>query len=38
MWCDPRNVSAATFQQCLVDLGAKSGHPELPKLTMPPAQ
>ena len=29
MWCDPRNGSAATFQQCLVDLGAKSGRPEL---------
>ncbi len=31
MWCDPRNGSAAAFQQCLVDLGAKSGHPELAK-------
>ena len=30
MWCDPRNGSAALFQKCLVDLGAKSGHPELP--------
>lgn len=29
MWCDPRNGSAATFQRCLVDLGEKSGHPEL---------
>lgn len=29
MWCDPRNGSAAAFQKCLVDLGAKSGHPEL---------
>lgn len=29
MWCDPRNGSDATFQKCLVDLGAKSGHPEL---------
>lgn len=29
MWCDPRNGSSATFQKCLVDLGAKSGHPEL---------
>lgn len=29
MWCDPRNGSAATFQKCLVDLGKKSGHPEL---------
>ena len=32
MWCDPRNGSSAAFQKCLVDLGAKSGHPELPKL------
>lgn len=32
MWCDPRNGSAATFQKCLVDLGAKSGHPELSKV------
>lgn len=32
MWCDPRNGSSATFQRCLVDLGAKSGHPELPKI------
>lgn len=32
MWCDPRNGSAATFQRCLVDLGAKSGHPELAKI------
>jgi hypothetical protein len=32
MWCDPRNGSGATFQKCLVDLGAKSGHPELPKV------
>ena len=29
MWCDPRNGSSAMFQKCLVDLGAKSGHPEL---------
>jgi hypothetical protein len=29
MWCDPRNGSAAAFQECLVDLGEKSGHPEL---------
>jgi hypothetical protein len=28
-WCDPRNGSDAAFQKCLVDLGAKSGHPEL---------
>ncbi|NBO92814.1 MAG: hypothetical protein EBV06_10980 [Planctomycetia bacterium] len=32
MWCDPRNGSAAAFQKCLVDLGEKSGHPELSKL------
>lgn len=29
MWCDPRNGSDAAFQKCLVDLGQKSGHPEL---------
>ena len=29
LWCDPRNGSDAAFQQCLVDLGKKSGHPEL---------
>ena len=29
LWCDPRNGSDAAFQQCLVDLGEKSGHPEL---------
>ncbi len=29
MWCDPRNGSAAAFQKCLLDLGEKSGHPEL---------
>lgn len=29
MWCDPRNGSDAAFQKCLLDLGAKSGHPEL---------
>jgi len=29
-WCDPRNGSGDAFQRCLVDLGAKSGHPELP--------
>src|SRR5579872_7497741 len=29
MWCDPRNGSDVAFQKCLVDLGAKSGHPEL---------
>ena len=32
MWCDPRNGSAAAFQRCLADLGAKSGHPELTKV------
>jgi hypothetical protein len=32
MWCDPRNGSSATFQRCLVDLGAKSGHPELARV------
>jgi pimeloyl-ACP methyl ester carboxylesterase len=32
MWCDPRNGSDATFLKCLVDLGAKSGHPELPEV------
>jgi pimeloyl-ACP methyl ester carboxylesterase len=31
MWCDPRNGSGAAFQKCLVDLGSKSGHPELAK-------
>lgn len=29
MWCDPRNGSDAAFQKALVDLAAKSGHPEL---------
>ncbi len=29
MWCDPRNGSAAAFQQGLRDLGEKCGHPEL---------
>jgi pimeloyl-ACP methyl ester carboxylesterase len=29
MWCDPRNGSSAAFEKCLVDLGKKSGHPEL---------
>ena len=28
-WCDPRNGSAVTFQQALIDLGKASGHPEL---------
>ena len=32
MWCDPRNGSSAAFQRGLVDLGAKSGHPELAKV------
>ena len=29
MWCDPRNGSAKTVQQALVDLGKAAGHPEL---------
>lgn len=29
LWCDPRNGSSATFQRALLDLGEKSGHPEL---------
>jgi len=29
MWCDPRNGSDHAFQQALLDLGEKSGHPEL---------
>ncbi len=29
LWCDPRNGSSVSFQKCLVDLGMKSGHPEL---------
>lgn len=32
LWCDPRNGSSAAFQRCLVDLGEKSGHPELAKV------
>jgi pimeloyl-ACP methyl ester carboxylesterase len=32
LWCDPRNGSDAAFQNCLADLGAKSGHPELAKV------
>jgi len=32
LWCDPRNGSAQTFVKCLVDLGQKSGHPELAKV------
>lgn len=32
MWCDPRNGSGAAFQKCLVELGEKSGHPELAKV------
>ena len=32
MWCDPRNGSGAAFQKGLADLGARSGHPELPKV------
>ena len=29
MWCDPRNGSDSAFRKCLIDLGEKSGHPEL---------
>jgi pimeloyl-ACP methyl ester carboxylesterase len=29
LWCDPRNGSDAAFQKALVELGEKSGHPEL---------
>lgn len=29
MWCDPRNGSSAAFQKALIDLGDKSGHPEM---------
>jgi hypothetical protein len=32
MWCDPRNGSDKAFQKGLVDLGAKSGHPELARV------
>ena len=32
MWCDPRNGSGKAFQKGLVDLGKKSGHPELSKV------
>lgn len=32
LWCDPRNGSSQAFQQSLVDLGEKSGHPELASL------
>jgi pimeloyl-ACP methyl ester carboxylesterase len=32
LWCDPRNGSSGAFQQSLVDLGEKSGHPELATL------
>ncbi len=32
LWCDPRNGSSDAFQNALVDLGAKSGHPELAKV------
>lgn len=32
MWCDPRNGSGNAFQKGLVDLGVKSGHPELSKV------
>lgn len=29
LWCNPRNGSDAAFQRSLIDLGARSGHPEL---------
>jgi pimeloyl-ACP methyl ester carboxylesterase len=32
MWCDPRNGSGAAYEKCLLDLAAKSGHPELAKV------
>lgn len=32
MWCDPRNGSDAAFQRALVELGEKSGRPELPRV------
>lgn len=32
LWCDPRNGSGARFRQSLIDLGKKSGHPELSKV------
>jgi hypothetical protein len=32
LWCDPRNGSDAAFRKGLVDLGAKSGHPELARV------
>ncbi len=32
LWCDPRNGSGQAFQQALVDLGLKSGHPELSRV------
>lgn len=32
MWCDPRNGSDAAFQRSLIELAAKSGHPELAKV------
>lgn len=31
-WCDPRRGSSAAFQQCLVDLGEQSKHPELSRV------
>ena len=31
-WCDPRNGSEGAFQRCLVELGEKSAHPELPSV------
>jgi pimeloyl-ACP methyl ester carboxylesterase len=32
LWCDPRNGSSDAFQKALVELGEKSGHPELAKV------
>jgi pimeloyl-ACP methyl ester carboxylesterase len=32
MWCDPRDGSDAAFRKCLVDFGAKAGHPELSRV------
>ncbi len=34
LWCDPRNGSSDAFLKSLVDLGAKSGHPELASLPL----
>lgn len=32
LWCDPRNGSADAFRKGLIELGVKSGHPELPQV------